>query len=662
MAETSQSKIGLTVSSAGFVAAVATVWYFAAWQVDDAFISYRVVEQWGAGHGLVWNATERVQVYTHPLWVLLLLPFRAIGLSAEDGSYILSFTCTLFCVPAAWWATSAHTIVHRLLVVVGFLGSIWWLDYSSSGLETPLLYALDILLMGVLLKDDVWNRPLRAMLVVNLLISLLLTARYDHVVLCLFFGLLALRRGRAAGLDTRSTLLATTGFAPLAAWVVFSTVYYGSPYPNTYYAKLSHPPHLEYMLGWAKTALTLALKTDPWMTVVLIVCSLLSVLDTARSRATLHFFLAVAGWFAYQVWIGGDWMVGRMPSIGFTVAWTAVSAWLIRRDSVTLSAGTILFVLALQSISVRPFWSHTLGTPESAFTLIGNIQDARMSQLTGSPLLKNWRFRHQRLPTTIPPDDWQQERGGLPVATALAAGRRALGVLGNDGHVVDQYGLCDPLLARMPSWELGMVGHRTRPVPEGYLSSVSLDKNVIEDDEVRTYYEHVRRLTRGPLFTWDRWKSIWHLLVVEPELEPTRKISKPPRFQSRTIQWTDPRGLEVSSRLYAAEVVPDARTDPDGGLVVVSGNPIATRAVYECVDIRGLVDVVLWVAGDVGWHAHAVQGGVSGGIESWPQTGEDWTPHNLPPSRCDLRGSCFDEQGQPRLDRTQRPGRQPQRW
>ena len=43
-----------------------------AWLCDDAFITLRTVDNWVGGYGLRWNAAERVQAYTHPLWMFLL--------------------------------------------------------------------------------------------------------------------------------------------------------------------------------------------------------------------------------------------------------------------------------------------------------------------------------------------------------------------------------------------------------------------------------------------------------------------------------------------------------------------------------------------------------------------------------------------------------------
>ena len=42
-----------------------------AWVGDDAYITFRTVDNFVNGYGLTWNTSERVQAYTHPLWMFL---------------------------------------------------------------------------------------------------------------------------------------------------------------------------------------------------------------------------------------------------------------------------------------------------------------------------------------------------------------------------------------------------------------------------------------------------------------------------------------------------------------------------------------------------------------------------------------------------------------
>ena len=40
-----------------------------AWLSEDIYITLRVVDNFVNGYGLTWNVAERVQAYTHPLWL-----------------------------------------------------------------------------------------------------------------------------------------------------------------------------------------------------------------------------------------------------------------------------------------------------------------------------------------------------------------------------------------------------------------------------------------------------------------------------------------------------------------------------------------------------------------------------------------------------------------
>ncbi|MEE8405506.1 MAG: hypothetical protein V3S17_08950, partial [candidate division Zixibacteria bacterium] len=64
----SQDKIAVTF----LILLFAAVALRTAWLCDDAFISFRVVDNFVNGYGLVWNTGERVQVFTNPLWVLVI--------------------------------------------------------------------------------------------------------------------------------------------------------------------------------------------------------------------------------------------------------------------------------------------------------------------------------------------------------------------------------------------------------------------------------------------------------------------------------------------------------------------------------------------------------------------------------------------------------------
>ena len=103
------------------------------WVTDDAFITFRVVRNFLAGDGPVYNLGERVQAYTHPLWFWLLSV--GIGLGAESYHFALWLGCTTIGVfyfrlgPERWsWPDAVMQI---------FFGSLfaWGVSFYQRGLH-----------------------------------------------------------------------------------------------------------------------------------------------------------------------------------------------------------------------------------------------------------------------------------------------------------------------------------------------------------------------------------------------------------------------------------------------------------------------------------------------------------------------------------------------
>ncbi len=108
-----------------------------AWVGDDAYITLRTVDNFVRGFGLTWNVAERVQSYTHPLWMFLLtliyLPTRDAYFTALFASFLASFL--------TFWLV-ARRDAFAALGVLTLLLSKSFMDYSASGLENPLTHLL----------------------------------------------------------------------------------------------------------------------------------------------------------------------------------------------------------------------------------------------------------------------------------------------------------------------------------------------------------------------------------------------------------------------------------------------------------------------------------------------------------------------------------------
>ena len=74
-----------------------------AWFTDDAYFSFRSVDNFVSGYGLTWNVQERVQGYTHPLWVLLLSLFYFFTHEIYLTTIFISLALTLAPEEAEDW-------------------------------------------------------------------------------------------------------------------------------------------------------------------------------------------------------------------------------------------------------------------------------------------------------------------------------------------------------------------------------------------------------------------------------------------------------------------------------------------------------------------------------------------------------------------------------
>ena len=122
-----------------------------AWLGDDAFITFRTVMNATHGHGLTFNIGERVQSYTHPLWLLLLTgAFLVVG-----NVYYAAFLVSIGVSLAVFWLAlrQAATRMQVWIVVAVLLGSRAFVDYSTSGLENPLSNLLLVTFIALAMRS-----------------------------------------------------------------------------------------------------------------------------------------------------------------------------------------------------------------------------------------------------------------------------------------------------------------------------------------------------------------------------------------------------------------------------------------------------------------------------------------------------------------------------
>jgi hypothetical protein len=108
---------------------------------DDAYIPARYVRQLYAGHGLVFNAGERINALTSPLHTLVLAAIAPLTSDTVTAYRILALLLTagsLVLIAAKAYPRFAD----RLLFLVLTLGSPLVAFWTVGGMETPLLLCL----------------------------------------------------------------------------------------------------------------------------------------------------------------------------------------------------------------------------------------------------------------------------------------------------------------------------------------------------------------------------------------------------------------------------------------------------------------------------------------------------------------------------------------
>ena len=475
-----------------------------AWLGDDFYIGVRSFENLLNGYGLRWNVVERVQVFTDPFWYFILTAFYAVTGEVFVTTIVLSIIVSMAAVVLVV-RYSASTSMAAVAALLALISSRAFVDYTTSGLENTLSYFLTALFCLAYTKQPIGRPMLRQVVLLSCLVGfnrLDLMLMLFPAVAYVFWTVLWKQRAPFWPIIGDAVLFSL----PVSGWLAFSVIYFGYPFPNTYYAKLhTGIPGGEQLVQGLLYYLS-ALNTDPETLLVL-----------ALTTATLAFsreprFRTVAAgvvlYLLYVVKIGGDFMAGRFFSVPL---FFALAHFVQLRATVKAWAAFGLFAVAIGLLAVRPtlFYNESFPSPAENLGDHRGIADERAfyyPEVGLGPVL-----RHDRFEPTHGWAQWGREaraRGkqmvifGTPGMYAYYAGP--------DVHVVDYYALGDPLLSKLPitsarSWR---VGHYARAIPNGYVESIRDGENRIEDPSVRELYRITTLLAQGPIFSGERWAEI----------------------------------------------------------------------------------------------------------------------------------------------------------
>jgi arabinofuranosyltransferase len=484
----------------GTFAAFAYLFLANSWVGDDAYITFRGVDNFVHGLGLRWNPAERVQAFTSPLWLLFLSPFYAVTREIFYTSLAVSLA---LCIAALAVARRAFPRVDQwVLLALLLFSSKAFIDYTSSGLEYPLLYLFVAAFFVSLIRLDVPGAALSSGAAAGLtaLAAVAFVCRIDMTVLfapALIW--LAWVRWRAYGI--RGLRPMVLGGLPAVAWLLFAVVYYGFPFPNTYYAKASAGFPLSVQMSQGIAYVLNSLRFDP-ITLLTIGIAIGCALGGGRRQA----LIAVAALLnvAYVVWVGGDFMSGRFFAPVFLLCAMSVAAMVERRTTIL----TALVILLAYNVVWPNVPARTTATYDMAWPwrTQNGIKDERGGYHQGTNVLFFAAF------TPRPNDVWQREGLSLRLSPDRVVVKPSIGRIGflggPDKYIIDSNALGDALLAHLPVDESVYfdfnVSHFFRPIPAGYVESRIAGRNLIEDPLIRDYYGRLLRITTGPIWSMAR--------------------------------------------------------------------------------------------------------------------------------------------------------------
>jgi hypothetical protein len=210
---------------------------------DDAFITYRYVENFVHGYGLTYNSPIRAWGYTSPLHVFWLALWRFV-LPGVDVTVIAVRGNAVFVVAAG---LAALQLLRRYTgdIVIAVAGCCLlmihpaFLAVSTGGMESALFVALVLWTLHALSSD----RPWRA----GVLWGLAFLARPEAVALLPVFALLYWRTWK------RGLAAAIAASCLVGPWLIFTLLYYHSVSPLSVIAK--NRPLYPLPLGHALTTI-----------------------------------------------------------------------------------------------------------------------------------------------------------------------------------------------------------------------------------------------------------------------------------------------------------------------------------------------------------------------------------------------------------------------
>jgi hypothetical protein len=299
---------------------VFTCLLFVPFTSDDAYITMRYARHAAAGEGLVYNPGERVEGYSNPLWLGLLVVAAKLGLDLVVAAKLLGIIAGALSLLLALGIILRLTDGHNPLAYYGLLPlctSAALGVYAASGLETILYACFLTALVYCWLSFGAaswWALAACAL-------AAAFTRPEGALVLVLIIGWRGLHWLELPPRVQRHYLLSLPLIGlVLALFFMSRHAYFGAWLPNTFYAKPPGAFGTTSLLSPLTYLRDFVQDTGAWLWLGL---SVTLVLVARRRSAALAALLIVGAQVALVVHARGDWMALHrflLPTLPLLVA------------------------------------------------------------------------------------------------------------------------------------------------------------------------------------------------------------------------------------------------------------------------------------------------------------------------------------------------------
>ncbi len=486
------------------------------WVSDDSFITFRYVKHFVEGNGIVYNIGERVEGYTHFLWLLILSAVKFVGLDPVSMSMTLGLACFLgllvLYILISKKITPPGVIIFPItaaLLAMNYDMDIW----ATGGLETS-LYTL--LISAAFYLWFFTSLPHQRKVVLTGLILILTTlTRPDGALFTIISAILLLLQERRSGKPiakafTSIVLLLLPSILIGIPYLIWKYSYYGDIFPTTFYAKSADQSYfgqgLFYIILFFKAYWSAAAALIAWVVLRFFLKKLPSDSRGSLGSPTITAFVAIVVYcIGYVAVVGGDFMFARfmipiLPFMYFLLESILVSIeWKPPVFSIIVPAALMCLVLVEGKIIRSQVLFHF---DQSTGKMEGNWGNDDNPGETRGIADERWVYMRERF--TIGGEskasiEVYSDIGkflepffrGLPVTIAVSGAQNSIAYYADFNRVVNVFGLTDKHIAMQAVTKRGRIGHEKKASNE-YLA----------DAGVHYYLYNIREEPPKPL-AWD---------------------------------------------------------------------------------------------------------------------------------------------------------------